>query len=232
MGYSFHDKQLLVQALTHPSAVEEDAIDLSYERLEFLGDSILGALVAREIYCRFPEMDEGGMTRIKVSLVSGTSLSTVASEMGFDDIIIFGGSERGTGRRGLHSALENVYESVVAALALDGGIDVVQEWVLRTLSPHISRQHAMEPENPKSTLQEYLQVKRITPTYELVAADGPPHDRTFTSQVLSGDVVIGVGSGRSKKDAEANAATAALQRLGYEGVSEDSIDIGTDMGTD
>ena len=156
-------------------------------------------------------MDEGGMTRIKVTLVSGESLSALSRELGFADLIIFGSSERGTGRRGLHSALENVYEAMVAALTLDGGIGVATAWIMRTLATRISAQSADEPENPKSSLQEILQVKRITPTYEVVSTEGPPHNRVFTANVLSDGEVLGTGTGRSKKDAEANAAYEALK---------------------
>ena len=112
----------------------------SYERLEFLGDSILGAIVATIAFHQFPDLDEGGLTRIKVALVSGASLSEVAEKLGFADVIVFGSSETGTGRRGLHSALENVYEAVVAALFLDGGLDAAWAFVDRTLMPkHVPR---------------------------------------------------------------------------------------------
>jgi ribonuclease-3 len=181
-----------------------------------LGDSIAGAILSRELFDRYPQMHEGGMTRVKVSLVSGESFSQVAEEFGFADLIIFGSSERGTGKRGLRSALENVYEALVAALAIDGGFDVAREWVLRSVGPRISAQYAREPENPKSTLQEALQVKRITPTYELVSTEGPPHDRLFTSNVLSEGRVIGTGTGRSKKDAEAQAAVEALKYIQHQ----------------
>ncbi len=204
---------MLQRALTHPSAVEEDSIALSYERLEFLGDSIIGAVIANELFHRFPHLDEGGMTRIKVSLVSGESLSSLARELGFADLIIFGSSERGTGKRGLRSALENVYESMVAALTIDGGLDVATQWIMQTLAPRISAHFADEPENPKSTLQEILQVKRITPTYEVISTEGPPHARRFTVNVLSEGRIIGTGTGRSKKDAETKAALEALKGI-------------------
>ena len=115
-GHEFNNKVLLRAALTHPSAVEGQPVSASYERLEFLGDSILGAVVARSLFESYPEFDEGKLTRLKVSLVSGATLSEVSYELGIDDIIIFGASETGTGARGLHSALENVYESLVGAL--------------------------------------------------------------------------------------------------------------------
>lgn len=214
IGRAFADQQLLLSAITHPSATEGKSVKFSYERLEFLGDSILGAIVASEAFHRYPNLDEGGLTRIKVSLVSGTSLSKTADDLGFADIIVFGSSETGTGRRGLHSALENVYEAVVAALYLDGGIEAAQEFVERTLIPQMSIELAKEPENPKSALQEKLQVDGITPTYKLIETQGPPHDRTFISQVYAGDHALAQGSGRTKKEAESQAAKSTLARLG------------------
>ena len=120
VGHTFENTQYLLSAITHPSATEGRAVKFSYELLEFLGDSILGALVASTAFHRFPDLDEGGLTRIKVALVSGASLSEVADKLGFADVIVFGSSETGPGRRGLHSALENVYEAVVAATGLRG----------------------------------------------------------------------------------------------------------------
>ena len=145
LGYTFKDSSILLAALTHPSAAEGRSISDSYERLEFLGDSILGAIVAYRAYHNYPELDEGGLTRIKVSLVSGSSLAKVAEGLGFADVIIFGSSETGTGRRGLHSALENVYEAVVAALYLDGGLDPAVAFVEKTLIINMSPDMAKEP---------------------------------------------------------------------------------------
>ena len=99
LGYRFADEQLLLSAITHPSATEGKSVKYSYERLEFLGDSILGAIVATIAFDRFHDLDEGGLTRIKVALVSGASLSDVAERLGFADVIVFGSSETGTGRR-------------------------------------------------------------------------------------------------------------------------------------
>lgn len=213
LGHQFADPSLLRGALTHPSALEETTAERSYERLEFLGDSVVGLVVAEEIFARFPDMSEGGMTRIKISLVAGTTLSVVASELGLGETILFGNSYQGTGGRGITSALENVYEAVVAALYLDAGMEVAREWVLATLGPRISEDVANSPENPKSLLQEALQARGVLPTYRLAGQDGPPHDRTFTAEVLAGDEVIGTGSGSSKKEAEASAAASALESL-------------------
>lgn len=213
LEYTFHDKALLLAALTHPSAVEGHSVSDSYERLEFLGDSILGSIVAYRAFHDYPDLNEGGLTRIKVSLVSGSSLAKVADELGFADIIIFGSSERGTGKRGLHSALENVYESLVAALYLDGGLNSAVAFVDRTLISHMNIDMAKEPENPKSVLQEKLQEDGITPTYRLVETQGPPHDRTFVTQVFVGVDSIAKGVGRTKKESESKAAQSALEML-------------------
>ena len=213
LDYRFDSEHLLLSAITHPSATEGKSVKYSYERLEFLGDSILGAIVAAIAFHRFHDLDEGGLTRIKVALVSGASLSDVADRLGFADVIVFGSSETGTGKRGLHSALENVYEAVVAALYLDGGIGAAQEFVERTLIPRMSLDMARGPENPKSALQEKLQEDGITPTYKLVETQGPPHDRTFVAQVFAGTQGLARGTGRTKKEAESQAAKSTLARL-------------------
>ena len=213
IGYTFKDQQLILSAITHPSAAEGKPVQYSYERLEFLGDSVLGVIVAMAAFKKFKDLDEGGLTRIKVALVAGSTLSTVADELGFTDIIIFGDSEVGTGKRGMHSALENVYEAVVAALYIDGGFKVAQEFIARTLLPRMTRDYAAKPENPKSMLQEKLQTEGITPTYKLVETQGPPHDRTFVSAVFAGVQSLARGVGRTKKESESKAAAQALKQL-------------------
>ncbi len=216
LEHEFSDKKLLRSALTHPSAVEGEPVEASYERLEFLGDSILGMIVALELYAAYPSFDEGKLTRLKVSLVSGATLSDVALELGIDKCIIFGASETGTGARGLHSALENVYESLVGALYLDGGWDAAHAYIMRTLKPHLATERAEHPTNPKSFLQECVQADGYEPpAYKLVGEEGPAHQPTFTSVALVDGVRQGRGSGSSKKEAEAAAALDALDRMGY-----------------
>ena len=214
IGHHFNNEQLLLSAITHPSANEGRSVRYSYERLEFLGDSVLGAIVASKAFNQFHDLDEGGLTRIKVALVAGSCLSEVAESLGLADVIMFGSSEQGTGRRGLHSALENVYEAIVAALYLDAGIDSACAFVERTLIGRMSLELAQAPENPKSALQEKLQEDGITPTYKLVETQGPPHDRTFVAQVFAGEQGLAQGTGRTKKEAESQAAKSTLARLG------------------
>ena len=215
-GYEFKDAKLLRSAITHPSAVEGEPVSHSYERLEFLGDSILGSVVAEALFKSYPEFDEGKLTRLKVSLVSGMTLSDVGTELGIGRVIIFGPSETGTGARGMHSALENVYESLVGAMYLDGGWSVAEAFIMRTLKPHLATERAEHPSNPKSYLQECVQSDHLeAPVYKLVGTDGPAHEPTFTAVVLIDGIRQGRGSGSSKKEAEAEAALDALDRLGY-----------------
>ena len=173
LGHEFNNKVLLRAALTHPSAVEGLPVSASYERLEFLGDSILGAVVARSLFESYPA-------------------------------------------RGLHSALENVYESLVGALYLDAGWDAAAEFIHRTLKPHLATERAEHPANPKSFLQECVQADgHEPPAYKLVGSEGPAHAPTFTAVVLIDGIRQGRGTGSSKKEAEGAAALEALDRMGY-----------------
>lgn len=219
-NHTFVNRELITAAITHPSAVEHLPVSASYERLEFLGDSILGAIVATDLFERFRDMDEGKLTRLKISLVSGKTLSKVSEELGIGECIVFGESEKGTGARGLHAALENVYESVVGALYLDGGYDVTHEFVSRTLGPHMVPELADRPVSPKSRLQEITQREmRCAPEYRLEGEQGPAHSPTFTSVVLVEGRRVGRGMGSSKKEAESVAAADAIARLAEEGVN-------------
>lgn len=215
-GHAFSDQRLLRSAITHPSAVEGEPVSASYERLEFLGDSILGSVVALALFESYRDLDEGKLTRLKVSLVSGMTLSEVGLELGIDKVIIFGPSELGTAARGLHSALENVYESLVGALYLDGGWDAASAFIHRTLHPHLAAERAERPTNPKSLLLECAQGDHLgTPTYKLVDVSGPAHEPVFTAVAFIDGGRQGKGTGSSKKEAEAAAALDALERLGY-----------------
>ena len=215
-GHEFSDKTLLERALTHPSAVEGARTKLSYERLEFLGDSVLGAIVATDIYERYPAMNEGELSQLKIALVSGNMLSMIAKGLGVGPLIVMGESEKGTNARGMHSALENVYESIVGALYLDAGYEATHEFVQRTLGPHVSTDLAKKPISAKSRLQEVTQRDmRCGPEYKLIAEEGPAHTPTFTSVAMVEGRRIGRGQGHSKKSSESAAAADALVNLGY-----------------
>lgn len=212
VGHRFSDPSLLLRALTHPSVVSDGAADAGhmYERMEFLGDSILGFLIADEAYHRFPDMREGGMTRIRVGLIAGSVQSKVARDLGLEDVLVLGQGERQTGGRGMTSALENAYEAVTAAIYLDAGLDAARAWMLRTMGPLITEGTASSPENPKSQLQEIAQARGVSPTYVAISEEGPPHDRVFTVAVDIAGERLGTGTGRTKREAEAVAAAVAL----------------------
>lgn len=217
LEHRFSDKALIEAAITHPSAVMDHSGGANYERLEFLGDSLLGAIVARRAFDAYPKANEGKLTRLKMALVSGSTLSELAYQLGLADVIVLGSSELGTGGRGVHSALENVYEAIVAALFLDGGPEVAEAFVDRTLIPLMNEGLMKRCASPKSLLQERLQTRGLKPSYHLVGQEGPPHDRDFFAEVRVGQKVLGRGQGRSKKEAESEAATEALQRISEAG---------------
>ena len=234
VGYEFMDPRLVVAAFTHPSAAEGRPVNASYERLEFLGDAVLGAIVAREVYERFPEMDEGRLTELKIALVEGKMLSSVAEELGIAPLIRFGESELGTHTRGMKSALEDVYEALVGALYLDGGYDAAQSFVVRTLGPYMVPEQIERSANPKTRLQDLLQTGylRVTPTYALESETGPAHARTFTSVAYAGKLVVGRGSGSTKKESERVAAADAIKRIEAAGGKVVDIDEAAQEGAD
>ena len=217
VGHHFADENLVISAITHPSAAEGKAVTACYERLEFLGDSVLGGLVANDLYHRYPAMDEGQLSMLKIALVSGEMLADVAGELGIGELILFGESEKGTGARGLRKALEDVYEALVGALYVDGGYQAAHDFVVRTLHPRITPDLGRHVVPAKSRLQEVIQRDfRVGPEYKLVDESGPAHSPTFTSVVLVEGRRVGRGTGSSKKESQTNAALDALVRMGYE----------------
>lgn len=213
--HRFSDPSLLSRALTHPSMTLEATSELDYERLEFLGDAVLGLVVVEEIYRRFPELPEGVMTKLKASLVSGGSLVNAAEELGLASLIALGQSEQGTGQRGLRSALENAFEALVGALYLDGGINAARRFVISTLGPRICTDSvdALELDHPKSRLQEIVQAQGGEVAYEIVTEEGLPHAMSFTAEVSVDGQPQGRGVGTTKKEAEMGAAREALTRI-------------------
>lgn len=215
VGHHFADPALVRAAITHPSAAEGMPVSASYERLEFLGDAVLGAIVAREVFERFRQMDEGQLTDLKIALVEGRMLSGVSEALGLGDCLILGVSEQGTGTRGMRSALEDVYEALVGALYLDAGYGAARAFVLRTLGDHMVPETIERRANPKTRLQAITQsgTIHITPTYRIERTDGPDHERVFTSVALLDGRRIGRGRGGSKKEAENAAAADAIRRI-------------------
>jgi ribonuclease-3 len=214
IGYTFRDPSLLDRALTHASC--KDAEHPSNERLEFLGDAVLGLVVAHFLYTAFPEMEEGPLTRVRSAVVSAQSLTALALEVGLDDALRIG---RGLRREELPpSVLANAVEALIGAIFLDGGLDATRPFILWGLERALEDELVTRNErNWKSLLQELTQqADRVTPTYEVVEETGPDHQKAFVVIVLTDGVERGRGSGASKKAAEQAAARDALERRAAE----------------
>jgi ribonuclease-3 len=217
LGVSFHDPSLLEQALVHSSYLNEPPglALVSNERLEFLGDAILGFLVAEKLYHDHPELSEGEMTRLRSVLVCRDTLARVARNLGLGQYLYLGKGEEMGGGRDKEANLAGALEAVLAAVFLDQGLTAAKELVLRLFGAefHQAVRQGVEVDY-KSRLQELSQSRyRLAPSYRLLEEVGPDHDKRFTVEVVVGDRVLGTGSGRNKKMAEAEAARAALEQL-------------------
>jgi len=217
LGVSFSDLSLLEQALVHSSYINENPgfTLTSNERLEFLGDAVLGLVVAEELYWDFPQFSEGELTRLRAALVRRETLARVARAIRLGDYLYLGKGEEASGGRRKPSNLAGALEAVIAAVFLDQGLTATKELILRLFNEELERVVSRGAEvDYKSQLQELTQAKQQpAPVYQLVEATGPAHDRRFTVEVKIGDTVLGRGSGKSKKTAETEAARSALQRL-------------------
>lgn len=217
IGIIFDDQNLLHQALIHSSYLNENpSLNIgSNERLEFLGDSVLGLVVTEEIYRLFPSFSEGELTRMRAALVQSRTLARLASSLHLGDYLCMGKGEEQSGGRGRLRTLACAFEALLAAIYLDRGLAVARDFVLRLLAPDIEQagEHHVQADY-KSRLQELVQKKwQVTPSYRTVAEEGPDHSKTFTVQVLAGKQVLGEGTARSKQSAEKRAAREALERL-------------------
>ena len=215
LGYKFQDITLLQNALTHSSYANERWHNslLSNERLEFLGDSILGMAVAAYLYHHFPDRPEGELTRMRADMVCETSLALIAGRLELGKHLLLGHGEERFGGRNRASILADAVESVIAASYLDGGIEaakgIIQRFVLCNVP--VSK---LQNTDYKTALQELVQQKKNQVLcYRLVGESGPDHDKVFTAQVLLNDQVVGEGTGSSKKRAEQDAARVALEQL-------------------
>ena len=227
IGWTFIDRGLLERALTHRSYCSEQGIEESNERLEFLGDSVLGFVVTTFVYERFPALPEGELAKLRATVVSAETLAAIANELGLGAALRLGKGEDASGGRAKPSILADAMEAVIAAVYLDGGIEPAARLVLNALERHISEQ-ATGPggRDYKTRLQE-LAAQRMDqlPRYQ-VRHEGPDHSKWFFASVLLRNEIYGIGEGRSKKAAEQAAAQVAWDRLQGEanGASSDRGD--------
>ncbi len=215
----FADEALLRLALTHPSYTNEhDGSDGSFERLEFLGDSVLGMVVAERLYERFPDVEEGRLTLWRAHIVQGPTLAEAARRLGLGQYLLLGRGEEATGGRERPGNLADAYEALIGALKLDrgpdGGLEGARRFIERTLAPELDALQTDPAElNTKGALQQYCEGRFGRPQYLTVEERGPEHAREFSVEVRIDGEVLGQGSGRTKQQAEKDAAREALRRL-------------------
>ena len=215
LNYSFKDPTLLVKALTHSSHANERTgkNSVSNERLEFLGDSLLGMTVALLIFNSKPELSEGQMTKLRAELVCERSLAELAQELELGEYIFLGRGERNTGGHKRPSILSDAFEAIIAAIYLDGGYEPVEQFVSKLLTPRINNPQKSLTDH-KTLLQETIQVRPGQNLYyEITNEQGPDHDKSFTVEVKLNGQTIGTGIGKTKKRAEQEAARAAIKTI-------------------
>jgi ribonuclease-3 len=217
IGYRFRDRGLLEHALTHKSRAAEDASGgvTDNESLEFLGDAVLGLVVADALFHRYPNYDEGQKSKIKAAVVSTQSLARHAERLRLGDHLILGRGEEKTGGRFKQALLADGYEALIAALYLDGGLEAAEAFLLTELKDAIDEGSAQSfARDHKSALQERLQaLGRPLPEYRVSGEAGPDHRKTFSVEVIVNGEVLGTATGRAKKEAEQEAARLALAKL-------------------
>lgn len=216
--YKFKNITLLETALTHSSYANENRHKAeSYERLEFLGDSILGFVTAEHLYKSFPDMPEGDLTKTRAALVCERSLCDFSKELGVGDFLRLSHGEEHSGGRERASILADVFESIIAAIFIDSDdIEITKKFILRFIIPAAKNQNKKPFKDYKTNLQEIIQQNPEEKlSYVITGESGPDHDKHFKVEVHLNSNVIGRGGGRSKKEAEQQAAREALELMGY-----------------
>jgi len=217
LGYTFRDKSFLQTALTHSSYANETrgGTVRCNERLEFLGDSILGMTVAKYLYYHRPNMPEGKMTKLRAELVCEQSLVQIAEKLDLGEYLYLGKGELLGGGRHRPSILADAVEAIFAAVLLDADMKQAEEIILQLLGESLEENHPAAAQDHKTALQELTQKRDgQNVTYHLLDATGPDHQKTFFVEVKLGDEIVGSGVGKSKKEAEQAAAATALRHLG------------------
>lgn len=212
IGYTFRDEKLMENALTHSSYANERGKSriFSNERLEFLGDSVLGFVTAEHLFEKYPSRPEGEMTRIRAELVCEHSLAATAETLELGAVLLLGKGEEQNGGRRRKSILADAVEALLAAIYLDGGMEPARTFVL----DHILAEKPTELTDYKTALQERVQsAGGLSPQYRIIDEYGPDHAKTFVARVEIGGEPAGEGSGRTKKEAEQAAARAAMESM-------------------
>jgi ribonuclease-3 len=216
IGASILDKNIYVEALIHRSFLEEnEQISLSNERLEFLGDSVLNLVIGEYLFNKFPQEEEGFLTKVRAKMVNRNALSLVAENLNLGELLIISSSVPKSITHNSKSMLSDALEALIGAIYLDKGIDTCKKFIqTNILEPALKNGDHLIDENYKSQLLEYAQANKLAiPVYQIVSEEGPHHDKTFIAEVIIGEKVLGEGKGKSKKEAEQNAAQVALKKV-------------------
>jgi ribonuclease-3 len=219
IGIEFKDKKLIASALCHSSFVNESEVKIhSYERLEFLGDSVLSLSVSEAIYKKYPRLTEGELSKLRAALVSEDALCKFAEKINLYEYILFGAGEKKQGSRGKHSIVADVFESVIAAIYLDFGLETAASYIKRFLPEDPASELMIDSGvkfDYKTRLQEIIQKNPEEQIeYVILSEDGPAHMKTFTAAVMLNSNMLSKGTGNTKKQACQEAAKAALNLMG------------------
>ncbi len=219
IGYQFRDSSLLEKALTHSSFYrgKGQGVGKDNERLEFLGDAFLDAVIGESLYHRLPESEEGGLSKLRALVVCEIALSRVARELEIGEFLFLGHGEDQSGGRKRDSILADATEALIGAVYLDGGFDHAKDLILRIFNT--TMEEAIDGRlfsDYKSEFQELIQLRRAGDSIEYVSvgSEGPDHDKTFHVELLVNGKAFGAGTGKSKKEAEQNAARHAIEKRG------------------
>lgn len=217
IGYKFNNQKLLKIALTHSSYANESGGKLeSYERLEFLGDSILGMVTSEYIFKNYPQYPEGSLTKLRASLVCEKQLHLFSTELGISNFIKVSKGEQHCGGKHRPSIMADIFEAICAAIYLDAGMNEASKFILRFIIPALKNPMLPDIHDYKTDLQEVVQKNpEETIEYVLVKETGPDHDKRFTVEAKINNNVVGKGTGKSKKEAEQHAARETLMLMGY-----------------
>jgi ribonuclease-3 len=219
IGYKINNQSYFVKALLHRSFLEQNTdYEDSNERLEFLGDAVLSLVTAEYLYKKFPDENEGFLTKVRANFVNKLALADAAESIALSEFLLVGKNLSAIFTQNSKTITADAFEAVIGAIFLDSGLSAAKKFVLEVLiEPYARAGIHLIDENFKSQLLEYAQAKRLeVPVYSVIKEEGPHHNKVFTIQVLIGDKIYGVGSGKSKKFGEQNAAEEALKKIATE----------------
>ena len=222
IGYRFTDPFLLYRSLKHRSysQVIEGNVDLSNERLEFLGDSVLNMVISYSLFKENPNFQEGDLTKLKSTLVSKSAAAIAARNAGLERFILLSDSEEDAGGRNRTSIIADTYEAIIGAIFLDGGLAAAQKFIQKTILDDIDSIIGNSEDNFKSLLLELTQARKLgQPSYKTISEDGPDHEKVFTVEVSIQEKPCGTGKGKTKKTAQQMAAKDCLEKSSFDRIT-------------